>query len=131
MFKIIELKKEESFDKKRSFGMQKAKGSWVLYIDADERVDDLLRKNIQSQISNFSIYPNPTKNILTIQNPQFKITNLKIFNTLGKEITISKNHVAKNKNETQLNISSLRSGIYLLRLTDEKGNFYSAKFVKE
>lgn len=87
--------------------------------------------NIQSQISNFSIYPNPTKNILTIQNPQFKITNLKIFNTLGKEITISKNHVAKNKNETQLNISSLRSGIYLLRLTDEKGNFYSAKFVKE
>jgi glycosyltransferase involved in cell wall biosynthesis len=44
--------KEESFDKKRSFGMQKAKGSWVLYIDADERVDDLLRKNIQSQISN-------------------------------------------------------------------------------
>lgn len=87
--------------------------------------------DIQSKISNFPIYPNPANNILTIQTPQFPIKNLKIFDTLGKEISISKNQISKNKNETQLNISSISSGIYLLRLTDEKGNFYSAKFVKK
>ncbi len=87
--------------------------------------------NIHSQVSNFKIYPNPTKNILSIQHPLFNITNCKIFNTLGKEILISTNQITKNKSETQLNISSLSSGFYLLRLTDEKGNFYSAKFVKE
>ncbi len=40
------------FARQRNIGKEAAKGEWILYIDTDERVSDLLRKNIQFQISN-------------------------------------------------------------------------------
>ena len=44
--------KTDNFSQLRNFGLEKAKGDWVLYIDADERVSDSLRENIKYQISN-------------------------------------------------------------------------------
>lgn len=41
----------QDFSKIRDFGMQKANGDWVLYIDADERVDDKLREEILEENS--------------------------------------------------------------------------------
>jgi len=38
----------ESFAKKRNLGLQKAKGRWILYLDADERVSIELKNAIQS-----------------------------------------------------------------------------------
>lgn len=38
----------ESFAKKRNLGLQKAKGKWVLYLDADERVSPELKDAIQT-----------------------------------------------------------------------------------
>lgn len=40
----------ENFSAQRNFAMSKAKGDWVLFIDADERVSDALSKEIQSVI---------------------------------------------------------------------------------
>ncbi len=40
------------FSKLRNIGLSHAKSEWVLYIDSDERVDDLLRENIQAVIAN-------------------------------------------------------------------------------
>lgn len=42
---------ENDFSKQRNFALQKAKGEWVLFVDADERVTDSLRYEIQSLIS--------------------------------------------------------------------------------
>jgi glycosyltransferase involved in cell wall biosynthesis len=39
------------FAELRNFGLEKATGEWVLYIDADERVTPSLKENIQFQIS--------------------------------------------------------------------------------
>ncbi len=36
----------------RNFGLHKAKGEWILYVDADERVTPSLRDEIKHQISN-------------------------------------------------------------------------------
>jgi glycosyltransferase involved in cell wall biosynthesis len=41
---------EKSFAEKRNFGLKKAKGKWVLYIDSDERVSPELRKSIEDII---------------------------------------------------------------------------------
>jgi glycosyltransferase involved in cell wall biosynthesis len=49
---------ENSFSKLRNFGKIKAKYEWLLYVDADERVSDLLAKNIihSKNITDFTGY---------------------------------------------------------------------------
>ncbi|QQG41084.1 MAG: glycosyltransferase family 2 protein [Candidatus Levyibacteriota bacterium] len=42
----------KGFADARNFGLQKAKGEWVFYIDSDERVTDVLQKEIESAIKN-------------------------------------------------------------------------------
>ncbi len=38
--------RKESFSEKRNYGLKKAKGKWILYIDTDERVSTELKNNI-------------------------------------------------------------------------------------
>ena len=42
----------KSFSEKKNFGIDKSSGEWILWIDADERVPDLLKEEIQQVISN-------------------------------------------------------------------------------
>lgn len=44
--------KSNNFSELRNFGLEKAKGEWVLYIDTDEVVSGELKRNIKNQISN-------------------------------------------------------------------------------
>jgi len=39
-------KKFTSFSQQRNFGLEKAKGEWILYIDADERISSKLKREI-------------------------------------------------------------------------------------
>lgn len=66
-------KHEDSYAKKRNFALSKAKGDWILYVDADERVTPELQKEIQNTLahhaepdsaSSFSAYAIPRKNII-------------------------------------------------------------------
>lgn len=50
--KVFTLKTSD-FSELRNVGFHKANGSWILYVDADERVTTSLRDNIKFQISNF------------------------------------------------------------------------------
>lgn len=40
------------FSELRNFGLSKAKGDWILYVDADERIDEELKKSITHLIIN-------------------------------------------------------------------------------
>ncbi|MEK7502101.1 MAG: glycosyltransferase family 2 protein, partial [Patescibacteria group bacterium] len=40
------------FSKQRNFGLEKASGDWILFVDADERVTPLLRKEIIQSTNN-------------------------------------------------------------------------------
>jgi glycosyltransferase involved in cell wall biosynthesis len=55
-----------NFSDWRNFGAKKAEGDWLFYVDVDERVTPLLRKEIQKVISKpkNQAYAIPRKNIL-------------------------------------------------------------------
>jgi len=53
--KIYELRTND-FSELRNFALNKAEGDWVLYLDADERIDDELKNSIKENISNDSKY---------------------------------------------------------------------------
>ncbi len=52
--KIYKRSLNNNFSEQRNFGLSQAKGDWVLFIDADEVVDDDLRKEIESRIEDVS-----------------------------------------------------------------------------
>lgn len=69
--------------------------------------------NILSQLS---IYPNPSSEIITINTPSgFEIISTNLYDVLG-------NVVLKQTTNHQINISSLASGIYLLNINTTAGS---------
>ncbi len=80
-----------------------------------------------NEISTFSIEqinisPNPAKNTISISFPE-AIQNVEITNLLGQKLF---SHIA-NKNSVEIDIQSLNSGVYLIRIN----NSYTKMFVKE
>src|SRR5947207_1091419 len=51
---IIINNKKKNFSEQRNVGLEKAKGEWILYLDADEIVTPELRKEIESIINTTS-----------------------------------------------------------------------------
>ena len=72
--------------------------------------DLLSTKN--NTISTFKAYPNPVKNILTIEGND-TITNVSIFNMLGQKVL----ETTPNQNSTTINMNSLNSGSYFAKVT--------------
>lgn len=52
---VIEHSLENDFAQSRNFSLEKAKGEWVLFVDADERVSEKLRDEIVKQIQNDTV----------------------------------------------------------------------------
>ncbi|HEU4497580.1 MAG TPA: T9SS type A sorting domain-containing protein, partial [Flavobacterium sp.] len=61
--------------------------------------------------ASFKYYPNPVGNILTVSYSE-AITVLKLYNMVGQQLMIK----SVNSNETQLDMSSLPAGSYLLEV---------------
>ena len=70
--------------------------------------------------SNILVYPNPTTGILTIEGLEGLV---EIYDLYGKLVKSTKGNT--------LDISQLANGIYFLQATDEQGEVYSYKIIKE
>jgi hypothetical protein len=75
----------------------------------------LLTQNKQT-----NIYPNPTKDIIFINNAQ----KVEIYDYSGRKVQtfVNPNH--------RINISQLKTGIYLLKVTDNNGQITIHKLIK-
>lgn len=84
----------------------------------------LKRGKREEQIVQMQVYPNPANHLLTIAGYQLMHTNLgyEIFDMLGQSMLKG---ILKDE-KTTIDISSLSSGIYFVRVNNE-----SKKFVKE
>jgi hypothetical protein len=83
---------------------------------------DLLSIN-DNEINKFRIYPNPTNNTLNFKVPFTDSFKVSVYDTIGKRVL---NTTIENGNS--LNVSSLNSGMYIIKFNDYNTNF---KFVKQ
>ncbi len=74
---------------------------------------------------NIRVYPNPAKDVLTITNAEN--SNLVIHDVVGKEVM----RAAITTSKQSLNISGLATGIYILQVTNDKGEKKIVKVNKE
>ena len=86
----------------------------------------LLSTNNFELSSKLSIYPNPTKNLVTLALNGIDFTKVSLFDLNGRTIQT----VNANSNKTTLDLSGLTSGIYLAKLETADGTAIQ-KIVKE
>ncbi len=73
------------------------------------------------QTNNLKVYPNPTSNVLNIENGQGNYIITDVFGRIVKEVNVTTNNF-------QLNTSSIKAGIYFLISTEDNS---SVKFIKQ
>ncbi len=74
--------------------------------------------NLDFNSGNFIVYPNPTNGLvqISLKNNSDTIQTVTIFDVLGKVV---KKVEAVNSNQTNINVSELSSGIYMVEVTTE------------
>ncbi len=72
--------------------------------------------------NSFALYPNPTKGLLNVKS-DLQIEEASVYNLQGQL-------VLNSKNQSQLNVSSLATGQYLIKVTSN-GTSHTSKFIKE
>jgi hypothetical protein len=73
----------------------------------------------------YSIFPNPVTDVLRITNSQ-DLKKIQIVNLMGQVI-----NPGIERNLQEVNVSFLREGAYILRITDARGRTYDLLFLKK
>ena len=110
---------------------------WVLRVDSMgcevEECWTVGVEELEEKVGLLSVYPNPVKDDLSIelayplQPPFIRPLEVMIVDMLGKEML----RFTQEKLETEIDVSVFKSGIYLLRVSNQYGHITSVKFVKE
>jgi uncharacterized repeat protein (TIGR01451 family) len=76
----------------------------------------------------FTIYPNPIKNILNIENiKQLEISSITIYNMLGQLV---QTFISDHNNTISIDVTQLKTDIYFIKINSDKGSSTS-KFIKK
>jgi len=80
--------------------------------------------------SDLIIFPNPAKDKFTIQSSVFKVENatLEILDTHGRKLI--NRHLPEGTEEIEIDVSSLKSGVYFCRIITNKGNATKKLIIK-
>lgn len=94
----------------------------------EEKDEDLSLRNSGKINTEFSVFPNPATEVITISLPEFEgRTFISVVNASGQEL----NHmfVSGNESTAQMDISTIPSGMYFVHVTQDDQTFVK-KFVK-
>lgn len=93
---------------------------WIAYLD------DMIVLGTQDVSKNtVSFYPNPVENILHL-NSKEAIDSVSVYTITGQMVS----DITFNENKTELNLSSLATGVYLVKVTSN-GSVENLKVVKQ
>jgi hypothetical protein len=70
-----------------------------------------------------SLYPNPAQEVLNVSSSN-KISKIEVYDLLGRK-------VASNNNASDVNVSSLGKGAYIVKVAQENGSVIAKQFIKE
>ena len=101
----------------------------ILIIKVDSNGQTTWTKNIELPDTKIKLFPNPTSDFinLSIVSSTKTIKEITIYNVNGKQVL----HQQINSQQTQLNVSSLASGIYIIEGYTQGGEVFREKFVVE
>ena len=111
-----------------------AVGGWDSYNSPDDfRIfliivtdDGWTTPEMEAYVKPYCIYPNPTKDFVTLQvSPDTQFVKAELYDTSGRLLLTAESDV------TQIGISHLPQGQYVLKLYDANGKTWSDKVVKE
>lgn len=71
-----------------------------------------------NQLQNISIVPNPTTGYITIISPQTAVSSVEVFDIRGRKLM----NVDYNKTQYSLDLSSLQSATYFVKINTEEGS---------
>ncbi|WP_189342882.1 T9SS type A sorting domain-containing protein, partial [Ulvibacter litoralis] len=80
-----------------------------------------------SVLENIAIYPNPTQSILSIVSPKFMVTNVTVYDIIGR-VVMSQNF--ENSKKVAIDLSELNSAIYFAEINTEAGKM-TKRIIKE
>lgn len=107
-------------DGSKSLQITSFDGDFVIYNNSQLSINENFKSNI-------SIYPNPVKDKLTIQNPDLKITSIKLSDASGKIILKQK----ISGKESQIDLRALPSGVYFIILEENGKTLKTEKIIKK
>ncbi|WP_313375721.1 S8 family serine peptidase [Chishuiella sp.] len=84
---------------------------------------EVLMTNDFKKESEFLVFPNPFGNEITVQSKN-GVNFIEIYSLIGQKIL-------SFYNQEKINTSNLKSGFYLIKIQDKKGNFYMNKLLKK
>ena len=156
----IEMENNEPFDKVEVYFndelvhtdtqvLSKDAASRVINFDYDQQSNNRiqLRSYIQGEVfitnsnsniitstnnsldSNIKVYPNPTASYVNISSNTMSVDEIKIYNSNG--VQVNKIELNSNSKNTQIDLSSLDRGVYLVQIIGQNGKMLTKRIVKE
>ena len=89
-------------------------------------IQPLFAKATFSNDKAFTASPNPTSGVLIIVGKD--ITHITVYDVLGKQVTTNNYSTLSS---VEMNISSLKNGVYMVKVTNANGNASTIKVVKQ
>lgn len=68
-----------------------------------------------------AVYPNPAREELKIKNAELKIENVEVYSSVGEKLFSQKLKANSQQQQISINVSSLTSGVYFVRIKTEEG----------
>ena len=87
----------------------------------------VLSLNKNEKLNNYTVYPNPAKTDITIKTSNSLVSTISLYSITGQLILSKPNTLSSEMN---LNISALKTGLYVLKIENETGTVYK-KIIKE
>mgnify|MGYP003992576093 FL=1 len=92
-------------------------------IDGKHEYTQIISVNIVEK-HNIKIFPNPTKNQITIIGNLTLIPDINIYNSLGQNVTALTEKVGNTGQQLVINLSKLNSGIYYIKTETKTTKVY-------